>query len=94
MAFADAQTRPTALPSASAEELYALGLQYSTGQDAPSDLVEAHKWFNLAALRGSLEARTQRSEVATFLSKDEIRAAQREARHWLDKASAFDLVAC
>jgi hypothetical protein len=33
--------------------LYDLGLIYSTGRDGtPGDYVIAHKWFNLAVLRG------------------------------------------
>ncbi|MEQ8773696.1 MAG: hypothetical protein RIC51_12790, partial [Erythrobacter sp.] len=37
--------------------LFDLGVAYSTASDgAPSDLVDAHKWFNLAAARGQEEA--------------------------------------
>ena len=36
-----------------AEALYNLGLAYSTGQGVTQDYVAAHKWFNLAAMRGS-----------------------------------------
>jgi TPR repeat protein len=33
------------------DALFELGLTYSTGRSGiPVDLVEAHKWFNLAAL--------------------------------------------
>ena len=35
-----------------AEALYNLGLAYSTGQGVAQDIVAAHKWFNLAAMRG------------------------------------------
>ena len=35
-----------------AEALYNLGLAYSTGQGVATDMVAAHKWFNLAAVRG------------------------------------------
>ena len=37
----------------SVEALYDLGVSYSTGRGGvPVDLIEAHKWFNLAALSG------------------------------------------
>ena len=35
-----------------AEDLYRMGLVYSTGMGVAVDYVTAHKWFNLAALRG------------------------------------------
>ena len=47
-----------------AEALYNLGLAYSTGQGVAQDYVAAHKWFNLAALRGSDEAKSWRNQIA------------------------------
>ena len=35
------------------DALYNLGLAYSTGQGVSVDYIAAHKWFNLAAMRGS-----------------------------------------
>jgi TPR repeat protein len=49
----------------------------------PADLVSAHKWFNLAAMRGKSEAIRYRREVAAEMSEAEIAAAQRAARDWL-----------
>ncbi len=64
--------------------LYDLGLIYSTGQDgAPNDYVVAHKWFNLAALRGYEPARVERAEVAQLMTRQEISEAQRLAREWV-----------
>jgi TPR repeat protein len=63
------------------ENLYKLGLIYSTGQDV--DLVQAHMWFNLAATRGSHAAKECRRELADMMSKDEIAVAQKRAREWL-----------
>ncbi len=61
-----------------------LGLLYSTGQKgAPLDYVAAHKWLNLAALRGNDEARYLRKELAGVMSRDEIAEAQRMAREWV-----------
>jgi TPR repeat protein len=60
-----------------------LGMRYSIGNTAPSDLVSAHKWFNLAAMRGNRDAIRLRREVAEQMSDAEIAAAQRAARDWL-----------
>ena len=65
------------------DALYNLGLAYSTGQGVSVDYVAAHKWFNLAAMRGSKEAIRLRREIAEQMSESEIAAAQRAARDWL-----------
>ncbi len=71
--------------AAQSEDLYKLGLIYSTGQSGSVDLVQAHMWFNLAAVRGSEAAKECRREIADQLSKDEVAAAQKRAREWLAK---------
>jgi TPR repeat protein len=59
---------------------------YSTGTGGTEvDLVEAHKWFNLAALNGSSEAQSCRAEIAEEMSAREIAEAQRQARAWLSE---------
>ena len=63
--------------------LYNLGLAYSTGQGVGVDYVAAHKWFNLAALKGRVDAIAMRREVAGQMSEFEIATAQREARAWM-----------
>lgn len=65
------------------DNLFELGLMYCAGRDVRLDLVEAHKWFNLAALRGNVEAKRYRAEIASELSRAEIARAQRLAREWL-----------
>lgn len=65
------------------EALYNLGLLYSTGQGVPVDYVMAHKWFNLAAMKGNNQARECRTELALDMSPAEIAEAQRQAREWL-----------
>ncbi|MEO0981089.1 MAG: hypothetical protein AAFX03_00385 [Pseudomonadota bacterium] len=65
------------------EELYRAGLAYSAGLGVEEDRVAAHKWFNLAALRGSEDAKIYRKEIADMMSSDEIREAQKAAREWL-----------
>lgn len=63
--------------------LFQLGLMHCVGRDAPVDLVSAHMWFNLAALRGNVEAKRYRMEIAAEMTKAEIAQAQRQARDWL-----------
>ena len=60
-----------------------LGMMYSTGRSVPADLVTAHKWFNLAAVRGNPDAIRLRREIAAEMSDAQIAAAQRAARDWL-----------
>jgi TPR repeat protein len=67
----------------SGEALYDLGILYSTGQGVEMDYVEAHKWFNLAALQGSTDAKTWRVQLAEDMSSFEIAEAQRQAREWI-----------
>jgi TPR repeat protein len=77
----------TALVEAShvADKFFDLGMMYSTGQAVPPDFVSAHKWFNIAAVRGNKDAIRLRREVATEMSESEIAAAQRAARDWLTR---------
>ena len=66
----------------SGEVLYELGMMYAAGRTV-QPLVLAHKWFNLAAMRGNPDAIRLRREVADEMSAAEIAAAQRAARDWL-----------
>ena len=68
---------------ADADTFFELGMMYSIGRSVPIDYVSAHKWFNLAAMRGSADAIRLRREVADQMSEIEIAAAQRAARSWL-----------
>lgn len=61
-----------------------LGVAYSTGSHGvDSDLIEAHKWFNLAALGGHEEAQLCRADLADEMTAREIAEAQRRARQWI-----------
>ncbi|MEI7806281.1 MAG: SEL1-like repeat protein [Hyphomicrobiales bacterium] len=68
---------------AGADAFYELGMMYSTGREVPVDMVSAHKWFNIAAMRGHKDATTLRREIAAQMSDKEIGLAQRAARDWL-----------
>ena len=76
----------TAIPveaSASPDALFERGLYWASGRSGVVNLVAAHKWFNLAALKGRADAVRLRREVAEMMSEVEIAAAQREARAWM-----------
>jgi uncharacterized protein len=61
-----------------------LGIAYSSGAGGIDvDLVEAHKWFNLAAMSGNDRGHECRAEIAEDMTAREIAEAQRSARAWL-----------
>jgi uncharacterized protein len=69
----------TAIP----DVLFERGLYWASGRSGVVNLVAAHKWFNLAALKGRVDALALRREVADMMSEAEIAMAQREARAWM-----------
>jgi TPR repeat protein len=79
----DSAMAPLGEGPAAGDMLFELGMMYSVGRDLPVDLVAAHKWFNLAAVKGNAEAIRLRREVANQMSDAEIATAQRAARDWL-----------
>jgi hypothetical protein len=78
------QSRLAEAAAGDPEALYELGIAYSTGTHGLEvDLIEAHKWFNLAALNGSRRGQECRAEIAEEMTAREIAEAQRQARAWL-----------
>ena len=69
--------------NAQADILFELGMMYATGRDCDADLVAAHKWFNIAAIKGSARAAELRAELSATMSKPEIAQALRQAREWM-----------
>lgn len=69
--------------SAQADILFEMGMMYATGRDCDTDLVAAHKWFNIAAIKGCEHAAVMRSEIATGMTKAELASALRDAREWM-----------
>ena len=66
------------------DALYDLGVSYSTGRGGVAvDLIEAHKWFNLAALSGDTRSQACRAEISIEMTARENAEAQRQARAWL-----------
>ncbi|MGK6318531.1 hypothetical protein [Sphingomonas sp. DT-204] len=63
---------------------FELGMAYSSGAEGVDvDLIEAHKWFNLAAMQGNTRAQECRAEIAEDMTAREIAEAQKAARAWL-----------
>ncbi len=63
---------------------FELGIAYSSGtSDIAINLIEAHKWFNLAALKGSEEAQQWRADLSEDMTAREVAEAQKQARAWL-----------
>ena len=54
-----------------ADIMFEMGMMYATGRDCDMDIVAAHKWFNIAAIKGSARAAATRVpalEVAREMS--------------------------
>jgi TPR repeat protein len=66
-----------------ADVLFNLGMLHASGRNGAVDLVAAHKWFNLAAVRGHHDAISHRREISELMSEIEIAMAQRDARTWM-----------
>ena len=78
---------PLPRPRPSGDELFCVGLRYSTGQGgSPLDYVAAHTAFNLAAAFGSIEAKVYRKELGAEMDPGDVAEAQRAAREWLARA--------
>jgi hypothetical protein len=69
--------------TAKPDTLFEQGVYWASGRAGLIDLIAAHKWFNLAALKGRKDAVAMRTEIAAQMSESEIARAQREARDWI-----------
>ena len=71
--------------------MLALGRLYVQGLGVLQDYVEAHKWLNLAASRGEVEALHERDAVAAKMTAQQIATAQERAASWRpDPSGAAD----
>lgn len=76
---------------ANSDDMFRLGLIYSTDvEDRGPDFIEAHKWFSLAAMMGSIPAKSYQAELKQEMSQEDVTLALRAARGWL--AENRDLV--
>jgi len=63
------------------EAAFELGMAYSTGSGGvPVDLVQAHRWLNVATLCGYTPAAAWRQEIAMEMERGDVVEAQRLAR--------------
>src|SRR6476620_7174571 len=76
----DLDTATPVEASAIPDVLFERGLYWASGRSGVVNLVAAHKWLNLAALKGRPDAVPLRREVAM---------AQREARAWMTANGVF-----
>lgn len=83
MTRSEALPGPAAKKGTSADMLFHLGMMYRLGREVERNYVTAHKWFNIAALKGSQDARRCRCEISRDMSATEIAEAQRQARDWI-----------
>ena len=62
-----------------ADGCFALGMNYSIGANVAADLIEAHKWFNIAAMRGHADgcAAAPRNRRADGRRRNRPRPARR-----------------
>lgn len=60
-----------------------MGLMYATGRGCDQDLVSAHKWLNIAAIKGCERAAELRADLAQSMSKTDLALALRAAREWM-----------
>ena len=79
----DLDTARAVEASAIPDVLFERGLYWASGRSGVVNLVAAHKWFNLAAVKGRTDAIQMRREIAELMSETEIATAQREARDWM-----------
>ena len=86
--FTDIDIAALAPVNANGEAFYELGITYASGRSVPVDLVSAHKWFNIASMKGNADAARMRREIAAEMSDAEIGQAQRAARDWLKQTEA------
>lgn len=76
--------------NASHATFYELGLMHASGRSGAADLVSAHQWFNIAAMKGHADAARMRREIAAEMTDAEIGQAQRAARDWLKSQPAAE----
>ena len=68
--------------------MLALGRLYVQGLGVLQDYVEAHKWLNLAASRGEVDALYERDALAAKMTPQQIATAQERAASWRPESSA------
>ncbi|MDE0952796.1 MAG: SEL1-like repeat protein [Halioglobus sp.] len=65
-----------------ADAQYTLGYMYYKGLGVPQDYVQAHMWWNLAAVSELESAIKGRDAVAGMMTPAQLAEAQKLAREW------------
>ena len=68
--------------------MLALGRVFVKGLGVPQDYVLAHKWLNLVAGRGDVEAAAEREALAAKMTPQQIASTQEQARVWRSSGKA------
>jgi localization factor PodJL len=71
---------------------YNLAILYARGIGVEQNYTESYKWFVLAANAGDGEAAKKRDEVATYLDKQSLAAAQAAVQKWIAEPQPDDAV--
>jgi uncharacterized protein len=66
--------------TSTADDIFELGMKYCLGRGVAQNLVAAHKWFNIAALKGNESAKYYRHDISREMTAADIAEAQRQAR--------------
>jgi uncharacterized protein len=69
--------------ASTAEACLAMGMKFCIGHGVEQNNIAAHKWFNIAAIKGSEKAKSYRLELSQEMTASEIAEAQRQARQFL-----------
>ena len=65
-----------------ADAQHNFGIMYGTGRGVPQNYVQAHKWFNLAAIQGHKKAQKNRDIAARKMTPSQITEAEKLTREW------------
>jgi TPR repeat protein len=65
-----------------------LGLRYAKGEGVEQSYVQAHKWVNLAAVDGNVEAAKSREVFSKLMTPEQLAEAHRLTREWAEKRRA------
>eukprot|EP01012_Entosiphon_sulcatum_P042440 TRINITY_DN56470_c0_g1_i1.p2 TRINITY_DN56470_c0_g1~~TRINITY_DN56470_c0_g1_i1.p2 ORF type:complete len:127 (-),score=22.88 TRINITY_DN56470_c0_g1_i1:293-673(-) len=64
---------------------YTMAMMYRKGQGVGEDKVHAYMWYDLAARKGDKEAASDREQVGSTMSAQQVEEAKRLAAEWKSK---------
>jgi TPR repeat protein len=62
-----------------------MAVMYDEGQGVPKNIVQAYKWYSLAATNGDKPATLLRDSLANQMTPAQIAEAQKLAQEWKPK---------